>query len=253
MTWKLVPINDVSVKSPVFIEGLPGIGNVGKVVVDFLIEQSRAIPLTSFFSHTLPNSVFVNEHNIVELPEIILYHAKIKDKDFLFMTGDVQPHEERSSYSFCEETLSICRKHSVSHIITLGGIGLQEAPIDPQVYCVGNQEGVVSQAVQAGANNEVYGIVGPIIGVSGLLLGLARKKDIPAYALLGETMGHPMYLGLRGAKAILNILFSLFDFSYDLSSLDDEIRELEEAPKAPRPRIDAINKLKRYQDTNYIG
>ena len=34
-----------------------------------------------------------------------------------------------------------------------------------------------------------------------LLLGLS--KDIPAVALLGETYGHPMYIGLREAKEIL--------------------------------------------------
>jgi proteasome assembly chaperone (PAC2) family protein len=121
------------------------------------------------------------------------------------------------------------------------------------VYCVGNQKEAVSDAVTAGANNEVYGIVGPIIGVSGLLLGLAKNKNLSAMALLTETMGHPMYLGLRGAKATLNVLFSLFSCSFDLSTLDDEIRQVEDEPPTPRPRIDAINKLKRFQDTNYIG
>jgi uncharacterized protein len=127
MTWTIIPINKISVKSPVFIEGLPGIGNVGKLVVDFLIEQSKATPVLRFFSHHLPNSVFVNEHNIVDLPEIVVYQGVINDQEFLFMTGDVQPHEEVSSYSFCEEVLSLCEQQNVTRIITLGGIGLQEA------------------------------------------------------------------------------------------------------------------------------
>ena len=35
----IVNKKDFSIRNPVLIEGLPGIGNVGKIVVDFLIDQ----------------------------------------------------------------------------------------------------------------------------------------------------------------------------------------------------------------------
>ncbi len=41
-----------------------------------------------------------------------------------------------------------------------------------------------------GVQTDLYGIVGPIVGVSGLLLGLADKKS-NAIAILAETYGHP--------------------------------------------------------------
>ena len=47
--------------NPLLIEGLPGIGNVGTVVVDFLIDEMKAIKLFEFESYTFPHSVFVNE------------------------------------------------------------------------------------------------------------------------------------------------------------------------------------------------
>jgi proteasome assembly chaperone (PAC2) family protein len=61
-----------------------------------------------FFSYDLPNSVFVNENNLVELPKIEMYHKKINGKDFLFLAGDVQPSSERASYVFSELILEYC-------------------------------------------------------------------------------------------------------------------------------------------------
>ena len=67
--------------NPVFIEGLPGIGNVGKIAVDFLIEELKAKKLCSFFSYRFPHSVFVGENNLVEMPKIELYYKKFNKKE----------------------------------------------------------------------------------------------------------------------------------------------------------------------------
>jgi len=239
----------------VLIEGLPGIGNVGKVVVDFLVEKTGAQPVAQFLSQTLPNSVFINEDNLVELPKILLYHSRFKGTDYLFLTGDVQPTDEVSSYQFCELLIKKAKEWNVKKMITLGGIGLQEAPQEPLVYSTGNDETFIADFVSAGTNPNVYGIVGPIIGVTGLLLGLAQQQKIPAVALLAETLGHPMYLGLRGAKSVLQILKETLALDFNLEDLDEEIlnMEAEEDMAKPNPKIDAINRLKRYRDTNYIG
>ena len=41
--WKIVQFAKTpKLYKPIFIEGLPGIGNVGKVAVDFLIDEFKA-------------------------------------------------------------------------------------------------------------------------------------------------------------------------------------------------------------------
>ena len=47
-------------QDPILIEGLPGIGNVGKIAVDFMVGELKAKRLYSFFSYRFPHSVFVN-------------------------------------------------------------------------------------------------------------------------------------------------------------------------------------------------
>src|SRR3989338_2715122 len=116
-----------TLNNPVIIEGLPGIGNVGKIAVDFLIEELKAKKLYTFFSHKFPHSVFVNEDNLVEVPKLELYYKRFGNsnkKDLLLLTGDIQPIDEESCYSFCEEIIAIAKKFKCSEIITTGGIGL---------------------------------------------------------------------------------------------------------------------------------
>ena len=253
--WKITTHKKISVKNPVLIEGLPGIANVGKIVSDYLIEQTEAELFMSFFSDYLSNSVFVNEDNLVELPKLELYYKKIDGQDFLFLSGDIQPSSEKGSHSFSNTVLDILEKMKCKKIITLGGIGLQEIPENPKVYCTGNNEVVMKEFKDAGANTNIYGIVGPIIGVSGLLVGLAKKKKISAIALLAETYGHPVYLGLNGAKQTLKILKKRFGFKISYASLNKEIRIMErelqgEDVKEKSPKIERLRKIK---EINYIG
>jgi len=184
MCWEAIKLVKTLPKlnKPILIEGLPGIGNVGKVAIDFIIDELKAKKLYSLFSHTLPHSVFVNEENLVELPVIEMYYKQMKGKpDLLFLTGDVQPIDEKSSYAFCDTILEIMEKFNGGEIITTGGIGLQEVPEHPKIFITGNDEKTIEKyAKGVKVEKKIHGVVGPIIGVTGLLLGLGQQKNIKA-------------------------------------------------------------------------
>jgi len=122
---------------PVLIVGLPGIANVGKIAADFIIDEVKAKKLYNVVSYDLPNSVFVNDKNLVELPVIEVYYKKLNGKghDLLILTGDVQPTYEASCYEFCEAVLDKFQSMGGAEIVTLGGIGLSQIPKKPTVYC----------------------------------------------------------------------------------------------------------------------
>ena len=218
---------------PILIEGMPGIGNVGKITVDFLIEEFQAKKLYSFFSYKFPHSVFVNENNLVEMPKLELYYKKFngrkKKRDLLLLTGDIQPIDEESCYTFCEEVLKIAKHYKCSEIITTGGIGLQHVPEKPRVFITANDSGVLKQYSKKEMliEKNIFGIVGPIVGVSGILLGLGKKRGVKGVALLAETFAHPMYLGIKGAKELLRVLEHKFGFGLNLKKMSKEIIQVE--------------------------
>ncbi|MBI4438366.1 PAC2 family protein [Candidatus Woesearchaeota archaeon] len=257
--WTITPLVKAmpKLKNPVMVEGLPGIGNVGKVAADFIVEELKAEKIYDIFSYSMPNSVFVNEDNIAELPGIGIYY-KQGTKDLLFLAGDTQPIDEESSYAFSDVVLDIFTKFKCSELITLGGIGLPNIPKTPKVYCTGNSKQTIkkyAEGEEVGTN--LYGIVGPIIGVSGLLLGMAKRRNISAVALLAETYANPMYLGVRSAREIVKILNNKLQLGIDMKALDKEVREIEEEISKSKEILasKALRKLhgKLRNDISYIG
>ena len=261
--WKITQFGKTpKLNNPIFIEGLPGIGNVGKVAVDFLIDELNAKKLYEITSYTFPHSVFVNEDNLVELPIVELFYKRSAGKrDIILLGGDVQPIDEVSSYEFSENVLDMIEKFSCKEIITLGGIGLADIPKKPKVYCTGNGRKIIERYKDENISNNLFGVVGPIVGVSGLLLGLSAKRKMEAISFLAETYGHPMYLGIKGAKEILKILNKKLKLSLDISKLDREIKDIEGEIMKKTEQLSEVTKqiaIKKLQkklgrDMDYIG
>ena len=260
--WRIEQIGKLpKLSGPILIEGLPGIGNVGKVAVDFLIDELGATKLYEITSYTFPHSVFVNEDNLVELPIVEIFYKKMKKKDLLLLGGDVQPIDEISSYEFSEKMLDLVQKLGCKEVVTLGGVGLNDIPKKPKVYCTGNSKKIIEKYGAELANNKLYGVVGPIVGVSGLLLGLSTKRKMEAVSFLAETYGHPMYLGIKGAKEILRVLNKNIGLGINVNKLDKEIKDIESQIMKKTEQLSEVTQqiaLKKFQkkfgkDVDYIG
>jgi len=262
--WKIDQVSKKpKLNNPVFIEGMPGIGNVGKVAIDFMIDELKAVKLYDVFSYTLPHSVFVREDNLVELPKIEIYYKKFngKRRDIILLSGDVQPMDEVASYEFSESMLDVAQDFKCREIITMGGIGLSDIPKNPKLFCTGNTKKIIKRYRDKEVDEKIFGVVGPIVGVSGLLVGLASKRKINAIALLAETYGHPMYLGIKGAREMLKLLNKKLELKLDLNRLDREIKDIEgEVMKKTKQlsevaKQSALRKLKTRigEEVDYIG
>ncbi len=248
MSWQIDKVSNENIKNPILIEGLPGIGNVGKIATDYIIEKTKAKKIFEISSYKFPHCVFVNEKNLVELPLIEIYHKKIKNKSFLFLVGDVQPMDEVTCYEFCDKILDIIQKFKAKEIITIGGVAIEKIPKNPKVYCTGNNQKIIKKYKLKNKIRNLNTIVGPIIGVSGLLIGLAKKRKISGISLLAETFAHPNYLGIKSAKEILKILNKKFNLKLKINDLEDEIVEFgEEIKKTIK------TKQLKHHDSNYIG
>lgn len=246
-----------TLRNPILIEGLPGIGNIGKVAVDFMVEEMKAKKMFTITSYSLPHSVFVTEENLVELPKIEVYYKIRKDKkqDLIFLSGDIQPTEEEASYEFAESILNMHKAFGGKEIITIGGIGLPAMPEDPDVYCTGTSKEIIARYKKGTKmSDEMYGIVGPIVGVTGLLIGLGQKEGMEGICILAETYGHPLYLGMKGSQKVLAALNKKLDLKLNLQSLGKEIEEVEEEIIKRTEQLAKVKNIpKGISETTYIG
>jgi uncharacterized protein (TIGR00162 family) len=251
MSWKIEKLSNEKISNPILIEGLPGIGNVGKIATDFIVDKLKAKKIFEITSYKFPHCVFVNEKNLVELPTIEIYHKKVKNKSFLFLVGDVQPMDEYACYEFCDKILDLFQQHKGKEIITLGGIAIEKVPKHPKVYCAGTSQTAIKKYKNKYVAGNLSEIVGPIIGVSGLLIGLAGKRKISAVSLLAETFAHPNYFGVRSAQEILKVINLKFNLNLKIKELENELIEVEKEVKTSKKAKRIIKA--HHHHTSYIG
>ena len=122
--------------NPVFVEGLPGVGNVGRIAAGYLAEQLGAKEFAELFSpHFLP-FVLLHQSSAVHVLKNEFFYWKAKKKgqrDLIILIGDSQSIDSEGHYEIGEETLSLVKKFGVKEMITLAGFGVGESKNKPRV------------------------------------------------------------------------------------------------------------------------
>lgn len=217
-------IKRVELNNPILIEGLPGLGLVGKIAIRYLIKKLDAKKFSYLYSPHFPYYVLVNDKGSVRLLRGTFYYWKNKDKknDLILFTGDSQSQTIEGQYEIAETMLTFSQKHNVKIIATIGGYR-KEIKNKPQVYVAATSQKLLDLSLVAGAKVGKAG--SPIVGTAGLILGLAGFKKIEALCLLGETRGYmPDPLA---AKSVLEVLRDAFSINIDLDGLNEEITKAE--------------------------
>lgn len=214
-------------KNPILIEGLPGIGLVGKIAAEHMIAELGAKRVADLYSPHFPHQVIMQKNGVMRMIKNRFYHVKGKKNDLLILVGDVQAVTSEAQYEVTGKMLDYCQKKKVALTITLGGYGTGKMPASPRVF------GIVSNKPMA-EKYKKYGIVfgesrGSIIGAAGLLIGLGKIRGMPGLCLMGET--HGGFVDAKSARALLETLVKVLDIKMDMKKLDMRAKESEKFAK----------------------
>ena len=206
----------IEVNNPILVEGLPGLGLVGKIAIRYLIKKLNAKKFAHLYSPHFPYFVLVNKKGSVRLLRGAFYFWKNENgpNDLILFTGDSQSQTIEGQYEIADRLLDFSQKLDVKTVVTIGGYRM-ETKNKPNVFVAATAQELLDRALDAGA---VVGSSGsPIVGTAGLILGLARFRKMKALCLLGETRGYlPDPLA---ARSVLEVLGSTFSFKVDLAGL----------------------------------
>lgn len=214
-------LTEVDLSNPVLIEGLPGLGLVGKIATRYLIKQLNAKKLAHLYSPHFPYFVLVNKKGKVRLIRGTFYFWKNPEdeRDLIFFTGDSQAQTIEGQYEISDQILTFAEQINSRLVITLGGYRT-EVENKPKVIASATRQEILDKALNAEA--VLNSTRNPIVGTAGLILGLSRfKENVDSLCLLGETRG---YLpDPKSAKSVLKILKKMLNLDVDLDDLDKEI------------------------------
>jgi uncharacterized protein (TIGR00162 family) len=173
-------------KEPIFIEGLPGLGNIGSIAANHLIESADAKVFAELYAPYFPDYVIVNQDGTCRPPRYQFYAAKTEKTQCIILTGDSQPAIEDSlaHYDLCDEILNFAEKHGSKFVVTMGGVATPKT--GNEVYIAATSWKLAQKYLDKGV--QIYS-EGRIMGATGLLLGLAKKRGWKGICLLGATSG----------------------------------------------------------------
>lgn len=231
------------------VEGLPGVGHVGKLAAEHLIEMLDAEKFAELHSDHLPPQVLV-EDGEAELVSIELYAAE--EENVVLLIGDHQAVDNQGHYAVVEALLDALESHiGDATVYTLGGFGTGEMQDEPRVLGAVNDSDLKPGLEEVGVEFDEEKPAGGIVGASGLFLGLGGLRDVRAACLMGETSGY--VVDPKAAKAVLEVLSELLDVEVDMAALEEKAEELEQFVSKVMEQVPQEQATTAKEDLNYIG
>jgi uncharacterized protein (TIGR00162 family) len=233
--------------APVLIGGLPGIGQVGKLVAEYMIDILGAERIAEIHSIFFPPQVLIDEHGVARLARNEIYRYEGEGKTLLFLVGDHQSASGEGHYILADEYLNIAEELGVRRIYTLGGFGVGRLVDEPRVLGAVNRPDLRHEIEEAGAIFTSGEPGGGIVGAAGVLLGLGALRGMEGVCLMGETSGY--LVDPKSAASVLAVLCPLIGIAVDPTRLKERAAEIEQVIAA---MVESEEK-KGEEELRYIG
>jgi len=234
-------VAEAELDDPVLVEGLPGVGHVGKLAAEHLLDELDGTLVRRVYSEHFPPQVEVGDEGVAELTSAEFHAVETEGRDLLVLTGDNQAQSNEGHYRLTDAFLDVAEDFGVEEVYALGGVPTGELIEEYDVLGAATSEDLVDDLEELGVEFREDEPAGGIVGVSGLLLGLGERRGVDAACLMGETSGY--LVDPKSAQAVLEILQDQLEFEVDFADLEDRAEEMEEV-------IGKIQEIEQQQQPN---
>ncbi len=231
-------------KEPVMIAAWPGMGLLAVISADYLRKKLDAELFAELYSPK--NSVFLR-NGVIEPAKV--KHLFYYWNNLIICIGEAQPPTPLEVRMLAEDVLNVAEEFGVKRIYTLAASPAFERE-ELKVFGIVNKEELlkeVSRYVPI-AKGE-----GDITGLNGVLLGVAKERNLDGICLLGQIryMDVPQF---RSARLVLEVLTKMLNIEIDFLELDKEAEKIEESIKERLKRLEEIKiKKEEKERLEYIG
>jgi len=191
-----VQIHDdsLAVESPVLVEGLPGVGLVGKIATDHLVDELDMAHYATCHCDGLPDVAVYHENETGILGPVRIYAAP--DHDLLALQSDVPVSPaDATDFSTC---LTGWLAEQDTTALYLSGLPTQEKASPPTMHGVATND-----ATPLLAEHDIPspGQGGMISGPTGALLSQANTEGVDALGLVVQS--NPQFPDPEAARTML--------------------------------------------------
>jgi uncharacterized protein len=202
------------VKNPILIEGFPGIGLVGNIASQYLVQELSMDYLGAMNSRFFP-PLAVLLGGVVNMP-VRIYEKE--EMNLIVIAADIPIHP-LASYEVGKELVTWAESIKVKELVCLAGITVMAD--QHRVFGAVSMQSLLERIKDKA---EIFEL-GTITGISGSIMNECRSKNIPAICLLGETASAAP--DPRAAVATLDTLNKMYNLGVDTAKLGEKASEIE--------------------------
>lgn len=211
---------DVSLDDPFLVEGLPGVGLVGKIAADHLVETlGMDLYATVHCESLAPVAVYHDGERDVR-PPVRIYAAP--EEDLLVLQSDVPVNKEAvREFADCFTTWLVDANVTP---IYLSGMGAQKEDAPPAMHGVGTGGG---GALLDELDVDLPSESGVISGPTGALVNRAAEQDLESVALVVES--DPQFPDPEASRVLIEHGISpLANVDVDVTDLVEHAEDIRE-------------------------
>lgn len=201
-------------KKPLVIQGFPGIGLVGNITCQHIIEELGMKYMGSIDSRYFP-PLAVLFNGIVYMP-VRIYEAP--KKEIVVIISDIPIHPT-ASYDISKVLIDWMQMINASNIVSIAGIATTTG--ERRVFGGATSAELLEKIKD---KTEIFQ-VGTISGISGSIMTECFLRGLPAVSLLGETPApNP---DPRAAVEVIKVLNKIYDLEIDTEKLLGQAEQIE--------------------------
>lgn len=236
------------INSPIFIEGLPGVGNVGKIAADFIVSKLDSKRMAVIYSDDLPPQIFVDKNSISSMASNELWYAKdINKHDLVFLLGNSQGVSPKGQCELSRFVFKTIIKYDPCLIITLGGYGVGNMVSNPRVIGAISNQKIKPKMENFGVQFVPGEPFGGVIGAAAIFLGLGRVYNVDSLCIMGETSGY--IIDHKSARNLVNIVGNIIGIKFDTSEIQSMVDRVDDINRKAQTML--ADESKSY--LSYIG
>lgn len=201
-------------KDPILIEGFPGIGLVGNIASQQIIEELDMEYIGSIESRYFPPIAVLYE-GLVNMP-VRIYESE--EHNIVMVVSDI-PINPSVSYDVSKALVGWAKSVGVKEVISIAGIATMGE--DNKVFGAATTEEMLERIKE---KVEIFQM-GTISGISGSVMAECFMHNLPAISLLGATKTQNP--DPRAAAVVVDVLNSMYGFSIDTKDLIEQAEKIE--------------------------
>ena len=195
------------------LEAVPGVGNVGKILIDAVLEKHPSRTIGWILHPDFPPHATLSETGLIGPPRLDISKIVLPNgEELVTITGVMQPMTASGQFEVAEAVLDLADESGASRLLVLAGLASE--PEQRSIFAVCSDKEVrkalEADDIEVSKDQPKAGM----IGVAGMVLSLAPTKGVPAIGVIAETVGASA--DILAAERMSRWIEQAFDITLDL-------------------------------------